>query len=82
MILRFGLPMVLMGIGAAGLLILAACDSNSQNSSQSDPTTRALSDPMGYSPNFDDTGVTDEKGMADSDPQGLKRDMDHVLNPP
>jgi hypothetical protein len=82
MIVKFGLPMVLIGIGAAGLLILAACDSNSQNSSQSDPTTRALSDPMGYSPNFDDTGVTDGKGMADSDPQGLKRDMDHVLNPP
>ena len=37
---------------------------------------------MGYSPNFDNTGVTDGKGIADSDPDGLKRDVNHVLNPP
>ncbi len=72
----------LAGIGAVGLLALAACGADSQDSSQSDPTTRALADPMGYSPDFDNTGVTDGKGIGDSDPDGLKRDVNHVLNPP
>jgi hypothetical protein len=77
-----GWRIVLLGLAAAGLSILAACGADPQDSSQSDPTTRALSDPMGYSPNFDNTGVTDGKGIADRDPQGLKRDVNHVLNPP
>ena len=70
-----------LGIGAIGLCFLAACSADSQ-SAESDPTTRALADPMGYSPDFDNASVTDGKGISDVDSPGLKRDVNHVVNPP
>jgi hypothetical protein len=72
----------LIGTGMAGLLSLAACQSDSQENTESDPTTRALADPMGYSPNFDNDSVTGGKTGTDADSQGLKKDLNNVLNPP
>ena len=54
------------------------CSSNSP-SAQDDPTTRALSDPMNYSPNQNDD--ISGGGMTDFDKDAFKKDMDHVLNP-
>jgi hypothetical protein len=63
---------------AAGVLALAAGCSSS-TTPRDDPTTRALGDPMNYSPNGDQDisggGLTDFHGDA------FKKDMDHVLNP-
>ncbi len=54
------------------------CSSDS-SSAKDDPTTRALSDPMNYSPSQNEDisggGLTDFHGDA------FKKDMDHVLNP-
>jgi hypothetical protein len=47
---------------------------------QSDPTTRALSDPMGYSPRFQDPDISGG-GISDFHSDSFKKDMDHVLNP-
>jgi hypothetical protein len=65
-------------IAAAGLLAVAAgCSSSPRH--EDDPTTRALNDPMNYSPDKDDDisggGLTAFHGDA------FKKDMDHVLNP-
>jgi hypothetical protein len=63
---------------AVATLALFGCSSDTP-SSQDDPTTRALSDPMNYSPNQDDdiTGG----GLTDFNKDAFKKDMDHVLNP-
>jgi hypothetical protein len=64
---------------AAGAMALAAGCSSSATSAEGDPTTRALNDPMNYSPDADQDvtggGLTDFHGDA------FKKDMDHVLNP-
>ena len=60
--------------------LLQGCESSNQPDS-ADPTTRALADPMNYSPNMDspDTAIG---GNSDSfDKAGFQRDVDHVLNP-
>ena len=63
----------------AGALVLAAGCSSSPPAPKDDPTTRALNDPMNYSPNGDQDvsggGITEFHGDA------FKKDMDHVLNP-
>ena len=41
---------------------------------------RALRDPFGYKPDWSGTGVSGG-GTADLDKEGLRRDLDHVLNP-
>ncbi|MGA3065822.1 MAG: hypothetical protein ABSF29_03130 [Tepidisphaeraceae bacterium] len=65
----------------AGLLTLAACDMDSGNSDDSDPTTRALADPMNAAPNFDNDTVTGG-GTANFDSKAFNKDVNHVLNPP
>jgi hypothetical protein len=69
------LALVILAVGALGGL--AACSMS--GGPEDDPTTRALGDPMNYSPgNNDDIsggGLTDFHGDA------FKKDMDHVLNP-
>jgi len=64
---------------AAGVLAAGSACSSSPKQQEDDPTTRALGDPMNYSPQDDQDisggGVTDFHGQA------FKKDMDHVLNP-
>ena len=62
----------------AAMLALISCTDSP--SSESDPTTRALSDPMNYSPNQDDQDITGG-GLTDFNHDAFKKDMDHVLNP-
>ena len=68
---------------AAMLVLGAGCSSNSQlsddDSMAGDPTTRAMSDPMGYAPaeHEDIAGG----GMTDFNSEAFKKDMNHVLNP-
>jgi len=71
---------LLMLASAAGALALAAgCSSSPPKTDDSDSTTRALNDPMNYSPQDEDDisggGVTEFHGDA------FKKDMNHVLNP-
>jgi len=73
---RVGLPIALIVAMFAALALVGCSDSPS---SESDPTTRALSDPMNYSPNQDDS--VSGGGLTDFDKDAFKKDMDHVLNP-
>jgi hypothetical protein len=67
-------------LAACGLALAAACSSNKQP--EDDPTTRALGDPMNYSPNADqDNPDISGGGLTDFHGQAFKKDMDHVLNP-
>ncbi|MGA2443716.1 MAG: hypothetical protein ABSH08_22405 [Tepidisphaeraceae bacterium] len=65
------------------LVLCAGCSSNSQlsddDSTPGDPTTRAMSDPMGYAPaqHEDISGG----GLTDFNSDAFKKDMNHVLNP-
>jgi hypothetical protein len=62
----------------AGVLALAAgCSSSTRK--QDDSTTRALNDPMNYSPNGDQD--VSGGGISDFHSDAFKKDMDHVLNP-
>ena len=67
----------------AGMLVmLAACSSDTLPDDQSmsgDPTTRAMSDPMGYSPREHEDIAGG--GLTDFNSDAFKRDMNHVLNP-
>jgi hypothetical protein len=75
----------LAGAGAAVMaiaLILGAsgCASNSGDGSWADdPTTRAMADPMNYSPP-DDSDISGG-GIADFNSKAFHKDMDHVVNP-
>ncbi len=69
---------LLIASGAAAL-VAAGCSSDS-TPSQDDPTTRAMSDPMNYSPSQDNQDISGG-GLTDFDRDGFKKDMDHVLNP-
>jgi len=68
---------LLIASGAAAL-VAAGCSSDS-TASRDDPTTRAMSDPMGYAPaeHEDISGG----GMTDFNSEAFKKDMNHVLNP-
>ena len=61
-----------------GILMLGAlgCASNSKTD---DPTTRAMADPMQYSPP-DDSDISGG-GLTNFDSKGFHKDMDHVFNP-
>jgi hypothetical protein len=65
-------------LGAA-MLGGAGCSSDS-TSERDDPTTRALSDPMNYSPSQDGQDISGG-GVSDFHGDAFKKDMDHVLNP-
>jgi len=73
--------MILLAACSAGLLTLAACDMDYDKSDDADPTTRALADPMSYSPNFDNDTVTGG-GTSNFDSKAFNKDVNHVLNPP
>jgi hypothetical protein len=49
-----------------------------QPSSMYDRQEQALHDPFGYTP---DLKKTDMSVSGEGDPNGLKRDLDHVFNP-
>ncbi|HEX4055633.1 MAG TPA: hypothetical protein VHX86_15315 [Tepidisphaeraceae bacterium] len=68
-------------IAAAGALTLLAsgCSSDSQSSAD-DPTTRALSDPMNYSPPEKGQDLSGG-GLTNFDDSAFKKDTDHDLNP-
>jgi hypothetical protein len=63
---------------AAAMLAAAGCSSES-SSERDDPTTKALSDPMNYSPSQDED--ISGGGLTDFHGDSFKKDMDHVLNP-
>jgi hypothetical protein len=68
---------------AAMLVLGAGCSSDSQLSDDDamvgDPTTRAMSDPMGYSPSQQED--ISGGGLTDFNNDAFKKDMNHVLNP-
>ena len=63
-------------LAGCGLALAAGCMSES---TRDDPTTRALSDPMNYSPNGDQD--ISGGGLTDFHRDAFNKDMDHVLNP-
>jgi hypothetical protein len=71
------LKMLAIFASVLGLALAAGCSSTPEK--RDDPTTRAMNDPMNYSPNTDQDisggGISDFHGDA------FKKDMDHVLNP-
>jgi len=69
--------MVMMAIAAGGLALAAGCSTSSPRSE--DSTTRALNDPMNYSPQSEDD--ISGGGLMDFHGDAFKKDMDHVLNP-
>jgi hypothetical protein len=65
----------------SGLLFwVVGCSSDSHLSGSDDPTTRALSDPMNYSPNDQDPNISGGN-LSHFDSDAFKKDMDYVLNP-
>jgi hypothetical protein len=64
----------------AALAVLAVGCTMDSESDRDDPTTRALSDPMNYSPSDQDQDVSGG-GLTNFDSHAFKKDMDHVLNP-
>jgi hypothetical protein len=76
------LLIALAGMAMLGAAVLggAGCSSDSSSLSQEDPTTRALSDPMNYSPSQEDPDISGG-GVSDFHGDAFKKDMDHVLNP-
>ena len=70
---------LLIACGAAAMAASAGCSSDS-TMSQDDPTTRAMSDPMNYSPSQDDEDISGG-GLTDFDRDAFRKDMNHVLNP-
>jgi len=70
------------GVAAVATLMLCAfgCASNSSDANSSnDPTTRAMADPMGYTPP-DDADISGG-GISDFNSKDFNKDMNHVLNP-
>jgi hypothetical protein len=68
-------PAVVLGsllIGSA--LYCSGCSS----APESDPTTRALDDPMGYKPSMDDQKVS-SGGIGDFDKKGFDQDVNDVF---
>jgi hypothetical protein len=61
-----------------GILMLGALGCAS-NSTPDDPTTRAMANPMQYSPP-DDSDISGG-GLTNFDSKAFHKDMDHVLNP-
>jgi hypothetical protein len=60
--------------------LLAVSVQGCQDNSPSDPTTRALADPMNYSPHFQNPDVSGVR-RPEFGSNSSNQDMDHVLNP-
>jgi hypothetical protein len=75
-----GLPGA-VAISLMAMLMLGAfgCAADSGNGHPDDPTTRAMADPMQYSPP-DDSDISGG-GIADFNSKAFHKDMDHVVNP-
>jgi hypothetical protein len=72
---------VILLIASAGAAMLGAAGCSSDSSGNGDdPTTRAMSDPMNYSPGHEDEDISGG-GLTDFNSDAFKKDMDHVLNP-
>jgi hypothetical protein len=73
--------LIIMLVASAGAMMIGAagCSSDSQPEN-GDPTTRAMSDPMNYSPGHEDEDISGG-GLSDFHGDAFKKDMDHVLNP-
>jgi len=67
------MAMVMLMLGAFG------CTTDSGTRNADDPTTRAMADPMQYSPP-DDTDISGG-GITNFDSKAFHKDMDHVVNP-
>ena len=67
-------------VGAGALALLAVGCTTQSSSSYDDPTTRALSDPMNYSPSNQDDNITGG-GITNFDSDAFKKDVNHVVNP-
>jgi len=69
---------------ACGLaLFLACCSQPAKKPAQPtarDRQDRAMKDPFGYKPDFSNSSVSGG-GTAGLDKDGLRKDLDHVLNP-
>jgi hypothetical protein len=70
-------------LAACGLALLAAACSHSGQSRT--PTARerqdrAIKDPFGYKPDWSNTSVSGG-GTGELDKDGLRKDLDNVLNP-
>jgi hypothetical protein len=57
-----------------------AHDTKAHKPTARDRQDRALHDPMGYKPDWSDTSVSGG-GTGKLDKDGLRKDLDHVLNP-
>ncbi len=80
--MRLTTRLLVLTAGGALALLAAACSSSQQSAdgAYADPTTRALSDPMNYSPNMDNPDISGG-GVGDYHSQSMQKDVDHVLNP-
>jgi hypothetical protein len=70
---------LLMALAGVAMVFAAGCSSETP-SDEGDPTTRALSDPMNYSPGHEDEDISGG-GTTEFHGDAFKKDMDHVLNP-
>ncbi|MFN4242913.1 MAG: hypothetical protein ACK4PI_06715 [Tepidisphaerales bacterium] len=76
-----GVGWLTFGILAAGFgLAVTGCDSGPRQPSLSERSEQALRDPMNYRADFSRSRVT-SGGIGTLDKEGLKRDLDRVLNP-
>jgi hypothetical protein len=75
---RWMLCLTIGCVAALGWVGVGCTDSASTDSG--DPTTRALSDPMGYTPDHSDEDISGGS-VTNFDSDAFKKDMDHVLNP-
>ena len=65
-----------------GAILLGGCASQpaQKGNGIADRQDQALKDPMHYSPDMKNTDISGG-GVGDFDKEGLRRDMDHVMNP-
>ena len=75
-------PLTTAACGFAALVLLSGatgCQEPGKETAR-ERQDRALRDPFGYKPDWSGTGVSGG-GTADLDKEGLRKDLDHVLNP-
>jgi hypothetical protein len=58
----------------------AGCQSSESATFSDDPTTRALADPMAYSPDMDQPNISGG-GLTNFDSKAFKKDVDDVFSP-
>ncbi|MGA2231865.1 MAG: hypothetical protein ABSH22_13285 [Tepidisphaeraceae bacterium] len=70
------------GVTAAGLLVVlvVGCQQPSTMAQASQRQDQALKDPMGYTPNMDNTDISGG-GIGNYDNQAMQRDLNDIFNP-